>query len=80
MKLLKFEHPASASASSVPTAPAPAAASPAPAALQADDPKVVALAAALEALDIGTAASCLKFAKALEEQGVLSLERLKKLP
>jgi hypothetical protein len=83
MKLLKFEHPASASASasasSVPTAPAPATAS-APAALQADDPKVVALAAALEALDIGTAASCLKFAKALEEQGVLSLERLKKLP
>ena len=82
MKLLKFEHPASAS--SVTTAPAPAVAAPAtapaPAALQADDPKVVALAAALEALDIGTAASCLKFAKALEEQGVLSLERLKKLP
>ena len=87
MKLLKFEHPASASASasSVPTAPAPAVASaaspaPAPAALQVEDPDIVALSQSLKDIGIGTAASCLKFAKALEEQGVLSLERLKKLP
>jgi hypothetical protein len=40
----------------------------------------VALSQSLKALGIGTATSSLKFAKALEEQGVLSLERLKKLP
>ena len=74
---------ASASASSVPTAPAPAVASaapPAPAALQGEDPDIVALSQSLKDIGIGTSASCLKFAEALEEQGVLSLERLKKLP
>ena len=85
MKLLKFEHPASASASasSVPTAPAPAVASaapPAPAALQGEDPDIVALSQSLKALGIGTASACLNFAKTLADQGVLSLERLKKLP
>jgi hypothetical protein len=47
--------------------------------VQGEDPKILALSKALEALDVGAAASCLKFAKALEEQGVLSLDRLKKL-
>jgi hypothetical protein len=47
--------------------------------VQGEDPKILVLSKALEALDVGTAASCLKFAKALEEQGVLSLDRLKKL-
>ena len=47
--------------------------------VKGEDPKNLVLSKALEALDVGTAASCLKFAKALEEQGVLSLDRLKKL-
>jgi glycogen operon protein len=34
----------------------------------------------LKALGIGTASACLNFAKSLADQGVLSLERLKKLP
>jgi hypothetical protein len=41
---------------------------------------VLALSQALEALDIGASSSCLKFAKALEEQGIVSIERLKKMP
>ncbi len=40
----------------------------------------MALSHSLKALVIGSAASCLKFGKALEEQGVLSLECLNKLP
>ncbi len=47
--------------------------------VKGEDPKILVLSKALEALDVGTAASCLKFAKALEEQGILSLDRLKKL-
>jgi hypothetical protein len=58
-------------------APAPAAAvSPAP---TAEDPKVLALSQALEALDVGVAADCLDFAKKLTKEGVLTMERLKKL-
>ena len=49
-------------------------------AIAAEDPDILALSQSLKALGIGAAASCLRFAKALEEQGVLSLERLKKLP
>jgi hypothetical protein len=49
-------------------------------AIAAEDPDILARSQSLKALGIGAAASCLKFAKALEEQGVLSLERLKKLP
>jgi hypothetical protein len=45
-----------------------------------EDPDILALSQSLKAIGIGAAASCLKFAKALEEQGVLSLERLKKMP
>jgi hypothetical protein len=60
--------------------PAPAVASAAPAALQGEDPDIVALSQSLKALGIGTASVCLNFAKSLADQGVLSLERLKKLP
>jgi DNA-binding beta-propeller fold protein YncE len=49
------------------------------AAVSAEDPKVLALSQALEALDIGASSSCLTFAKALEQQGVVSMERLKKM-
>ena len=45
-----------------------------------EDPDILALSRSLKAIGIGAAASCLKFAKALEEQGILSLERLKKMP
>jgi hypothetical protein len=48
--------------------------------VQDEDPEVVALSQSLKALGVGTTASCLKFAKALEEQGVLALDRLKKMP
>ena len=54
--------------------------SPASTAVQGDAPDKMALSHSLKALVIGSTASCLKFVKALEEQGVLSLERLKKLP
>ena len=47
---------------------------------QGEDPKILALSKALEALDVASAALCLKFAKALDEQGILTMERLKKLP
>ena len=40
----------------------------------------MALLQSLKALGIGTASACLNFAKTLADQGVLSLERLKKLP
>ena len=76
-----FSYCSFASVAVEPHAPAVAsAAPPAPAALQGEDPDIVALSQSLKDIGIGTAASCLKFAKALEEQGVLSLERLKKLP
>jgi TPR repeat protein len=71
-------HPAALAASPV-APPLPAAASGA-AAAASEDPKVLALSQALEALDIGASSSCLKFAKALEEQGIVSIERLKKMP
>jgi hypothetical protein len=45
----------------------------------AEDPEIVALSQALKLLDFGTSATCIKFAKALEEQGILSLGRLKKM-
>ena len=45
----------------------------------AEDPDILALSQSLKALGIGTMASCLKFATALEDRGVLSIERLKKL-
>jgi len=62
------------------TATSPPAAVSLPPAAATEDPKVLALSKALEALDVASAASCLKFAKALEEQGILTMERLKKLP
>ena len=40
---------------------------------------MLALSQALEALDVGTASACLKFAKDLSDQGILTMERLKKL-
>jgi hypothetical protein len=46
----------------------------------AEDPDILALSQSLKDLGIGSAASCLKFAKALEEQGILTMERLKKMP
>jgi hypothetical protein len=51
-----------------------------PPAVASEDPKVLALSKALEALDVASAVLCLKFAKALDEQGILTMERLKKLP
>ena len=86
--ILDFDAPfaAAAAAAGLPPVPAPA---PAPAAAaaaaplspaEAEDPDVVALSHALKALGVGSAASCLKFARALEEQGVLTMERLRKMP
>ena len=46
----------------------------------AEDPKVLALSQALEALDVGLAADCLDFAKKLTKEGVLSMKQLKDLP
>ena len=60
--------------------PPPASAAGHVAAAEPEDPDVVALGQSLKALGIGSAASCLKFAKALEEQGILTMERLKKMP
>ncbi len=45
-----------------------------------EDPEVAALAQSLKAMDVASAPLCLKFAKALDEQGILTMERLKKLP
>ena len=45
----------------------------------AEDPEIMALSQALKGLDFGSAATCLKFAKALEEQGILTLDKLKKM-
>ena len=41
---------------------------------------MLALSQALEALDVGTVSACLNFAKALSDQGILTMERLKKMP
>ncbi len=83
MKLLKFQLPsAPAAPHSLSSASGGAAAAPsfaASAAAAAEDPDIVALSQALKALDFGTAATCMKFAKALEEQGILSLDKLKKM-
>ena len=78
--ILDFDAPfaAAAAAAGLPPVPAPAAAPLSPA--EAEDPDVVALSHALKALGVGSAASCLKFARALEEQGVLTMERLRKMP
>jgi hypothetical protein len=62
------------------TAPAPAPALGGSAAVSAEDPKVLALSHALEALDVGTVSACLNFAKALSDQGILTMERLKRMP
>ena len=61
------------------SAPAPAPAPPPAPAAVAADPKVLALSQALEALDVGVAADCFDFAKKLTKEGVLTMERLKKL-
>jgi hypothetical protein len=66
------------SSSSSSSSPAAAAASAAPAAA-AEDPDVLALSQSLKALGVGTASACLKFAKVLGDQGVVTMERLKKL-
>jgi hypothetical protein len=83
MKLLKFQLPsAPAAPHSLSSASGGAAAAPSfatSAAAAAEDPDIVALSQALKALDFGTAATCMKFAKALEEQGILSLDKLKKM-
>jgi len=34
----------------------------------------------LEALDVGTVSTCLNFAKALSDQGILTMERLERMP
>ena len=68
-----------ASVAHVASTAAPAAVS-LPPAVASEDPKVLVLSKALEALDVASAALCLKFAKALDEQGILTMERLKKLP
>jgi TPR repeat protein len=46
----------------------------------AEDPEILALSQALKALDVGTVSACLNFAKALSDQGILTMERLKKMP
>jgi hypothetical protein len=77
--ILDFDAPV-ASVAPATKPPAPAVAFGGSAAAEAEDPKILALSRALEALDVGTAAACLNFAKALGDQGVLSIDRLKKLP
>ena len=72
-------YPPAASAASPVAPPLPAAASGASAAAS-EDPDILALSQSLKALGVGSSASCLKFAKALEEQGILTIERLKKMP
>ncbi len=44
------------------------------------DPDVLALSQSLKALEVGTVPACLKFAKDLCDQGILNMERLKKMP
>ena len=61
-------------------APAPAAAAAPLSPAQAEDPDVVALSHALKALGVGTSAACLNLAKSLADQGVLTMERLRKMP
>jgi hypothetical protein len=46
----------------------------------AEDPEILALSQSLKALDVGTVSACLNFAKALSDQGILTMERLKKMP
>ncbi len=58
------------------TTPAP----PPPPMSDSVDPDVLALSQSLRALEVGTVPACLKFAKDLTDQGILTLERLKKLP
>jgi hypothetical protein len=58
----------------------PAAAFPPPASAEPEDPDVVALGQSLKALGVGTSAACSNFAKSLAHQGILTVERLKKMP
>jgi hypothetical protein len=44
----------------------------------AEDPEILALSQSLKALDVGTVSACLNFAKALSDQGILPMERLKR--
>jgi TPR repeat protein len=81
--IIDFDSPPTGTASFIP--PALAAISgtfPAGSVLPAEteDPDVVALSQSLKALGIGTSAACLNFAKSLADQGVLTMERLKKMP
>ena len=75
---------ADVSAGSAITSPIPAIASGGSAAIsspdQAEDPDVLALSQSLKTLGVGIAAVCLGFAKKLAEEGVLTMDRLKKLP
>ena len=47
--------------------------------VQSEDPDILALSQSLKAVGVGTSAACLNFAKSLADQGVLSMDRLKKL-
>ena len=48
--------------------------------VQCEDPDIVALSQSLKAVGVGTSSACLNFAKTLADQGILSIERLKKMP
>ena len=82
--ILDFDAPFAAGAAAAGLPPVPALAPvPAPAPLspaEAEDPDVVALSHALKALGVGTSAACLNLAKSLADQGVLTMERLRKMP
>jgi hypothetical protein len=84
--ILDFDAPFAAGAAAAGFPPVPALApAPAPAAAplspaQTEDPDVVALSHALKALGVGTSAACLNLAKSLADQGVLTMERLRKMP
>ena len=60
--------------------PPPASAAGHVAAAEPEDPDVVALGQSLKALGVGTSAACSNFAKSLAHQGILTMERLKKMP
>jgi hypothetical protein len=82
--ILDFDAPFAAGAAAADWPPVPALApAPAPAPLspaQTEDPDVVALSHALKALGVGTSAACSNLAKSLADQGVLTMERLRKMP
>jgi hypothetical protein len=78
--MLTFKPPGALFPAAPATAPATAHALEPVSPFVGEDPEVAALAQSLKAMDVASAALCLKFAKALDEQGILSIERLKKLP